>query len=278
MQNLGYSLPKKENALARFPDMLRTWRKTRHLSQLALATEAEVSSRHISFLETGRAHPSREMVMKLASVLDIPRDARNDLLIAGGFAPAYAPLALDQAEVAAIREAVERTIFNHDPYPALVTDRLWRIQMFNKGARMMMAASGLTVGDSLLDFMVDPKGARVHIANWGEFGHHTIYRLRSDSRLGGGVPELDAAAEALAADPVIKAWKPMGQIPPVVPAVYQMGDPKMTMFSTFTPIGGADERSLADLKIEMMFPADDESAQMFKAMADGSPDRMPPGS
>lgn len=250
-----------------FPDLLRHWRKIRHQSQLSLATEAEVSSRHMSFLETGRSQPSREMVMKLASVLDIPRMQRNDLLVAAGFAPAYAPLALDQAELAAIRQAVERTISNHDPYPAMVLDRLWRLQMHNKGAQMMIASSGLEIGGSLLDFMVDPNGARKNIANWGEFGHHTISRLRHDSRAGGGVPELDATADALKHDPVIAAWKQVGPVPLVIPTVYQMGEPKMTMFSTFTPIGASDEMSLADLKIEMMFPADEASARMFATIA-----------
>lgn len=253
-----------------FSSHLKDWRSRRRLSQLALSLTAGVSSRHIAFLETGRAHPSRSMILRLCDALEIPREARNALLHAAGFAPAYKARTLDDADLAPLASGIAWMIERHDPYPAIVIDRLWRLKDANRTARNLLSVYGLANGDSLLDalFAVD-KGQEM-FANWAELGHHMARRLRTESTHLGGVPELDAYAHAFETDPAIAAYTPPADLPPVVPARYRAGDQVLSFFTTIAQFGSAEDITLADLRIELLFPADAITKTLLEAMARSS--------
>ena len=249
-----------------FAAVIRGWRRKRHLSQLDLALSAEVSARHISFLESRRAKPSRQMVLRLAEVLEMPRRDRNMLLTSAGFASHYPSLPLDDAAMAQVRAAMEWMISRHAPYPALVMDRLWRLVAINAPAALLMGSLSIREGDSLLDVLCAPDGLRRHIENWPEIGYHTMTRLRMESARAGGIAALDRAAQHLAGLPEIANWRPPPQLPAVVPAIYRAGDLRLSLFSTFAQFSTAEDVALAEMKIEMMFPADPATESLLKAL------------
>jgi transcriptional regulator with XRE-family HTH domain len=249
-----------------FPQALKDWRHNRRLSQLQLATEAEVSPRHLAFLETGRARPSRTMVLRLAEVLGLPRGAQNAILTAAGFAPQFPVLALEATEMRQVRQAMDWTISRHAPYPALIMDRLWRIVAMNGPAGMLFGPAGFAVGASLLDALEDMALFQRLIDNWVEVGHHTLLRLRSESARAGGVAALDRAAAALARDPAIARHQPTRGGGVVTPTIYRMGDQRLALFSTYAQFGSAEEVALAEMKIELMFPADAAATAILQAL------------
>ncbi|MCX7287840.1 MAG: helix-turn-helix domain-containing protein [Rhodobacterales bacterium] len=249
-----------------FPTSLRGWRRTRRLSQLALASEAAVSPRHLAFLETGRARPSRGMVLRLAEVLDLPRSDQNGLLTAAGFAPHFPALPLAADEMAQVRQAMDWTIRRHAPYPALILDRVWRIVALNAPAQTLFGPAGFAEGSSLLAAATDTAVFSTLIENWIEVGHHTLLRLKAESARAGGIADLDCAATRLAANPAIAAYRPKTENRAVLPTIYRMGDRRLAMFSTYAQFGAAEEVSLADMKIELMFPANEETRLLLQRL------------
>lgn len=253
-----------------FGTHLRTWRDRRHMSQLELGLTANVSARHISFLETGRAKPSQPMVMMLGDVLDVPRASRNALLNAAGFAPAYERRDWSDDDMAAVRDAVDWTMRRHDPYPAFVLDRHWRLIKTNRSAGAMLVGLDVGEGDSLLDLMTNVEMTKALFENWHEVMHHMLTRLRTESLHLGGDDVLDAAAEKLSLALGTQPSTPMGTLAAMIPARYRAGDETLSLFSTIAQFGTAEDIALADMKIEMLFPADDTSrALLFKMFSSG---------
>jgi transcriptional regulator with XRE-family HTH domain len=250
-----------------FPTALRHWRRTRRFSQLDLASEAEVSPRHLAFLETGRSRPSRGMVLRLAEGLGLPRGDQNGLLAAAGFAPQFPVLPLGAEEMAQVRAAMGWMIDRHAPYPALVLDRLWRIVALNGPADRLFGPVGFAEGVSLLDALADPAVFAQVIENWVEVGHHTALRLKAESARSGGIAALDRAVAALLANPEIAAHQPRATGRAILPTVYRMGDRRLAMFSTYAQFGAAEEVALSDMKIELMFPADAEAKAVLESLA-----------
>ncbi len=248
-----------------FGPLLKRWRSARHLSQLQLAGEADVSARHISFLESGRARPSRDMVLRLAETLSVPLTDRNGLLETAGFAPQYRSTPLDEPMLAQIRAATQRLMTGHDPFPAVLLDRDWTLVDLNATAAKLFALSGLSQGDSILAPLLAGKGPEL-IENWGEVGHHLVKRLRNESRAAGGDHRLDRAAAQLAQDPAVRDFVAPAPLPPIVSTIYRAGPMRLALFSTFVQFSGAEDIALADLKIELMFPADDNSRVMLETM------------
>ena len=248
-----------------FGAILRDWRNQRRMSQLDLGLAANVSARHISFLETGRAKPSRPMVIQLSETLEVPRNARNALLNAAGFASAYRSRGLDAEEMAHVRAAVDWMVERHDPFPAIVLDRHWAVVSANRCGLMLLGSVGMAIGDSLLDALTREEDMRAAIVNWPEVAHHTVTRLRTESAHLGGDPVLDRAADTLARE---CAGHPHGNgpLPAVVPAIYRAGGMDLSLFSTIAQFGSAEDIALADLKIELMFPADEATRQALMAM------------
>lgn len=248
-----------------FGALLKDWRAHRRVSQFDLGLAARVSARHISFLETGRSKPSRSMVIQLSETLAVPRAARNALLNAAGFAPAYRSRDLGKEDMAAIRAAVDWTLQRHDPFPALALDRHWLVVTANRSATMMLAAFGLRTGDSLLQAITTSMDVQAAFDNWPQVARFMAVRLRTESSHLGGDEVLDKAANVLI-DQVGPAMPDgSGMLPAVVPARIRANGRVLSFFSTIAQFGTAEDIALADLRIELMFPADDATRQAWLA-------------
>ncbi|MEM6661613.1 MAG: helix-turn-helix transcriptional regulator [Pseudomonadota bacterium] len=249
-----------------FGSALKSWRTQRRKSQLDLGLGANVSARHISFLETGRSRPSRSMVLQLCDELDVPRGARNQLLTAAGHAPVYRTRGLEDADMTPIRDAVLRTMERHDPYPAIAMDRHWVAQRMNRTATLLLGGLDVSAGDSLLDAVLTQETLRDAIENLNEVLIHTIARLRTEIAHHGGDDVLEGAMERLAGlidGPAVHD----GPMPAFIPTIYRAGGLRLSLLSTFTQFGTAEDIALSELRIEMMFPADDETKAILENLA-----------
>jgi transcriptional regulator with XRE-family HTH domain len=242
--------------------MLRDWRQRRRLSQLDLALEAGVSARHLSFLETGRSKPSREMVLHLSEQLDVPLRDRNRLLLAAGFAPAFDERPIDAPEMAPVREALERVLSGHEPYPAVVVDRWWNLAAANRSIAMFTAvvpAHLLEPPLNVLRVSLHPDGMASRILNYAEWRAHLLDRLRrhieltADERLS----ELYDEVSAYPGD-TAEVHGPGGEV--AVPLRWDAGGRELSFFSTIATFGTAVDITLAELSIEAFFPADDATS------------------
>ncbi len=251
-----------------FGSLIRDWRGQRRMSQLDLALSADVSARHISFLETGRARPSRAMVQLLAESLDMPRATRNVLLNAAGFAQSYVARDLEDDEMAAVREAIDWTLTRHCPYPAIAFDRHWRLLRTNAVSEALLAPMNLEVGDSMLEAFVSGGPFAMALENRDEVARHMIVRLRTESAHLGGDEVLDAAAAMLAAHVGAAEMPDAEPMPAVIPARFRAGDSVLSLFSTIAQFGSTEDIALADTKIELMFPADEATRQALVSSFD----------
>lgn len=248
--------------MTQFAQTLKTWRNARRYSQLELANEADVSARHLSFLETGRANPSREMIAKLGDALRMPLAARNQLLAHAGFAARYQQRNWDAEEMAPIRAAVEYTLAQHAPYPAFAVDRHWVVLQMNAPAANLFGMMGVAEGESLIEVMLKEE-VQALIENWPDVAHHAAHRLRTESAARGGIEKLEAAADAFARAPAPKTQA----LGPVVPTNYRVGDLRLSLFATIAQFGTPEDLSLDDLKIELFFPCDDDTKTLLLDMA-----------
>lgn len=250
---------------SRFGEGLKDWRQRRDLSQMRLGLAANVSARHIAFLETGRANPTRGMVIRLADALEVPRAERNTLLEAAGFAAAYARRDLASDEMASIRAAIAWTLDRHAPYPGFAIDRHWVLSALNAPARHLLGAVGLDVGDSLLDAFTQDGPLRQAITNWPAVAQHMMVRLRTESRQVGGDAVLDEAARSLAAEAVHDEHA-RGLLPAVLTTRFRLGPATLAFFSTIAQFGSAEDIALADLRIEFLFPLDEPTRAALNAV------------
>ena len=249
-----------------FGASLKQWRQQRRMSQLELGLSANVSARHISFLETGRSRPSRGMVLHLCDELAIPLPARNQLLTAAGMAPAYQKRNLDTADMQPAREALSWMMQRHDPFPAIAMDRHWNILQLNESASRLLAGMGVNVGDSLLEAFMESPEIQQSVENLSEVASHLRARLQTESAYLGGDPVLSDAAERLSALIDDEPMATQGVLPAFVPTTYSFGGMSLSLFSTFSQFGTAEDIALSEIKIEMMFPADDTTRDMLMAM------------
>ena len=238
-----------------FGALLKSWRGRRRMSQLELGMTANVSARHISFLETGRARPSQPMVLQLSETLTIPRGVRNRLLQAAGFSGVYEARNLNDRELEYVRAAMDWTLERHNPFPGIALDRHWRVIGMNACAAAMLGTLGIGEGDSLLDTFADDGPAREAIVNWPEVASHMVARLRTESAHLGGDPVLDAGIARLVAALGSDRAEQHNEMPAVITADYRSGDMTLSFFSTISQFGSAEDIALADVKIELMFPA-----------------------
>ncbi len=250
-----------------FGTFLKDWRNQRRMSQLDLGLCANVSARHISFLETGRARPSRSMVFQLCDELEVPRQARNNLLTAAGLAPAYANRPMEAAEMQPVLEAVDWMLERHSPYPAIALDRHWKLLKMNKVAVMLFSGFGIGINDSMLDILTQSMEVREAIENFDEVAHHTLARVRTESAHLGGDPVLDAAAARISELLDHKEPFSEGVLPPFVPTRYRTQGQSYSFFSTFSQFSTAEDVALSELKVEMLFPADEATRQLMLALA-----------
>jgi transcriptional regulator with XRE-family HTH domain len=245
--------------------LLREWRQRRRLSQLELAVEAEVSARHLSFVETGRSAPSREMVLHLAEHLAIPLRERNALLIAAGFAPVFPERTLDDPALAAARRAVELVLKGHEPYPAIAIDRHWTLVAANNAVDAFMVVedpSLLQPPLNVLRVSLHPKGVAPRIANLGEWRAHILDRLRRQIDASGDVA-LIALFEELRAYPApdLQQTRDYGGV--AVPLELQTEHGICSFISTTTIFGTPVDVTLSELAVEAFYPADEKTARLL---------------
>jgi len=252
--------------------LISYWRNLRRMSQLALATEAEVSARHLSFIESGRSNPSREMVLVLASVLDVPLRERNTLLAAAGFAAAYHESQLDAPQLEAVRVALDAILAHQRPFPAVVLDRAWNVLSTSDAAdrffRFLLGGAtpppiAPNAPPNVLRMVFHPRGLRPHIANWMEVAGEMIQRVHREA-VGSVVnPELRALLdEVLGYEGVPRRWaQPDRAAPllPVIPLRFERGGLRFSYFSTVTTLGTPVDVTAQELRIECFYPLDAET-------------------
>lgn len=244
-----------------FPALLRHWRAERRMSQLGLAADAEVSARHISFLETGRARPSREMVLVLASALDVPLRERNDLLAAAGFVAEYAARPLGPADAGPVERAVARILAQQEPFPAVVLDRTWDIRQTNRAAARLFGLLLDTPPEgvpNLLRVMFDPAGARPWVVGWERVAGSLLHRVRREA-VGGIIdPRTRALLDTLSAElPAgARVHDPGIADLPIVPVHFRRGPVDLRFFSTVITLGTPRDVTAEELRIECFYPED----------------------
>jgi transcriptional regulator with XRE-family HTH domain len=255
--------------------LLRDWRQRRRMSQLDLACEAEISTRHLSFLETGRSQPSRDMLLHLAERLEVPLRERNLLLVAAGYAPVFPERPLDDPALQDARRAISLVLAGHEPYPALAIDRHWNLQAANNGVAPFLvdvAPALLQPPVNVLRLSLHPEGLAPRIANLAEWRAHVLARLRRQIDLSGDQTLADLLAE-LAAYPLGRAAGPPPAERSASEAVVslQLITPagRLTFFTTTMVFGTPIDITLSELALESFFPADEATAQAMRRLADG---------
>lgn len=249
--------------------MLRDWRKRRRMSQLDLALEADISPRHMSFVETGRSQPSRDVVLRLAESLSLTLRNRNALLVAAGFAPANAERPIDDPGLAAARGVIQRILDAHMPFPALAVDRHWSLAASNASVTALLAGVGealLAPPVNVLRLSLHPDGLAPRIANLAEWKRHLLDRLHRQVEASGD-PVLEALAGELADYPAPASIVPPSAIDAIaVPLVLDSPLGRLSFLSTTTMFGTPVEVTLSEIAIETFFPADTETADRLRAI------------
>ncbi|MFI5606794.1 helix-turn-helix domain-containing protein [Amycolatopsis sp. NPDC051903] len=253
-------------------ELLREWRDRRRISQLDLALAADVSTRHLSFVETGRSQPSREMVLRLGEHLDVPLRERNRLLLAAGYAPAYGESELTAPELTAVRDAVRLLLTGHDPYPAAVVDRGWNLVDANTSLGLLIegvAPDLLAAPVNVLRVTLHPDGMAPRILNLGEWRAHLLGRLRRqvESTADAELAELLAELRGYPCDQPVPEVEVPGPGDLFVPLRYVHRGTELTFFSTVATFGTPLDVTVAELVIESFYPANPETARYLRAQA-----------
>jgi transcriptional regulator with XRE-family HTH domain len=252
---------------------LREWRQRRRLSQLDLAAEAEISSRHLSFIETGRTAPSRSMVLRIADTLELPLRERNSLLLAAGFAPDHAERSLDDPALGPARAAVERIIDCHMPFPALAVDRYWHLFHANAAVQQLLGgAAEHLLGPRLnvLRLSLHPDGLAPRIVNLAEWKAHILHRLGQQVRASAD-PKLDQLLHELRTYPAPTSERPHPVSDFVSPLILDTPAGRLSLLSTTTIFGTANDVTLSEITIESFFPVDAASTATLAALSKAAP-------
>ncbi|MBC7897361.1 MAG: helix-turn-helix transcriptional regulator [Cytophagaceae bacterium] len=271
-RDLQPNAPTADSAVGR---LVRAWREKRRLSQLSLALEAGISARHLSFVETGRSRPSAELVMTLADYLQVPLRERNELLLAAGFAPRYPELELTSPDMAAVHRQIERLLAAHEPYPGVALDRHWNVVLANASARRMMLLLPPSLSQPTINMFrasLHPDGFSAVTSNFDAWGRYLVGELE---RLAAST--FDAGTDALLAEvldyPNVRTLRrtPARPVPAeerlLVPCVLSLGGARLSLFTTLMTFGSPRNVTLAELTIELFYPADEATAESLRAMA-----------
>ena len=253
--------------------LVRSWREQRRLSQLDLATEAEISQKHLSFIESGRSAPSREMVIRLADQLEVPLRERNALLMAAGFAPVYRARSLDDPALVRAKATIERILAAHEPYPALTIDRYWTMIAANNAVALLLAGVDpelLKPPVNVLRVSLHPRGLAPLTANLGEWRPHLLERLRRQARLMRD-PSIDALLKELTAypgAPTRHGERGQRGLEDEIAVPLRLRTPGgiLSFISTITVFGTPTEITLSELSLEAFYPADAGTAAAMDAL------------
>ncbi|MCQ1835399.1 helix-turn-helix domain-containing protein [Neorhizobium galegae] len=261
-------------------DFLREWRRRRRMSQLNLALEADISQRHLSFIESGRAAPSRDMLLHLAERLEVPLRERNPMLLAAGFAPVFVERKLDDPALQPARRAIDMVLKGHEPFPALAVDRHWTLVAANAAVAPLLADvadRSLIEGPvNVLRLSLHPQGLAPYIANLAEWRSHLLERLRQQISASGD-RVLQALLEELSGYPVpegaSKSALKHDYAGIVVPMELRTEAGLLSFISTTTVFGTPVDVTLSELAVESFFPANDETARLLRQMAETGPSK-----
>jgi transcriptional regulator with XRE-family HTH domain len=263
-----------------FASKLRWWRRRRGISQLELAGRADISQRHLSFLELGRASPSRAMVLRLAVALDVPLRQQNALLLAAGFAPVWRETELAAPELAQVRSGLDYILSQQEPFPAVVVDRRWNLLNANAGAvRLVEFLAGPLPPDvpvNLADALVGPEVLRPFLVNWEDVVRYFIRSVEVDAAA-------DGSAETSALLRRLLAYAGVGAVArrmsfestsgPVLPMYFKKGETSLSLFTTIATLGTPQDITLQELRIECFFPMNESTADVFRSWAAGNKNR-----
>jgi transcriptional regulator with XRE-family HTH domain len=251
-------------------ELLRQWRERRRLSQLDLALATEISARHLSFVETGRARPSRDMLLRLAEQLEVPLRERNHLLLAGGYAPVFGQAPLDAPQMAGVREALGKVLAGHEPYPAVVVDRSWNLVDANAAVNMLVGQAEpelLAPPVNVLRVSLHPDGMASRIVNLGEWRAHLFGRLRRQIALTAdpGLAELYEELRAYPCDQPEPDVEVPGPGDVVVPLRFRLDGRELSFLSIMASFGTPLDVTVSELAIESFFPADPGTASALRS-------------
>lgn len=246
------------------------------MSQLDLAVAANVSQRHVSWLETGRSQPSREMVLRLSDAMEVPLRDRNQFLHAAGFAAMYRESGLDEPSMESVRQVLNDILSNHNPYPAVVLDRYWNIQMQNESADRFFSIPGDpqllwdAVGDNgernIALLTVHPHGLRQFISNWDSVIVQFMRRLKTEAS-DSGDPEVMERYNQLESYVEIADTRPSAELLPMLPLQLQLGELQLSLCSVISSFGTAQDITANELRIETFYPTDDISRAVFMGLS-----------
>jgi transcriptional regulator with XRE-family HTH domain len=262
-------------ATGHFSSLLKHWRAIRRLTQIELAGDANVSARHLCFLETGRAQPSREMVQLLGSALDLPLEECNALHVAAGFVPPYGDRGLAAENLQPVRQALDFILRQQEPYPGIVIDGRWDVRIRNQASRRLFKAFHQSyemeadIAENAMHVVFHPKGLRQFIMNWDEFAGQMIQILHREVAQGGRVAA-QLLDEIMVYPGLPAEWRlprnPAGSSP-VMTMQLRKGDFRLAFFSTFTTLAMPTDAALQKLKIECFYPADSATAEKARELA-----------
>jgi transcriptional regulator with XRE-family HTH domain len=265
-----------------FASRLRWWRDHKGLSQLELAGRAEISQRHLSFLELDRAAPSREMVMRLAVALDIPLRQHNALLVAAGYAAVWRQTNLAAPELAQVQQALDYMLGQQEPFPAVAVDRHWNLLKANAGAVRLVEflvgplAPGVAI--NMADALVAPDVLRPHLVNWADVTRYFIRSVEADAAADGTAETAALLDRLMAYDGVRAALKASSSEPaglPILPMHFRKGDTELRLFTTLATLGTPQDITVQELRVENFFPMDDDTAKTLRAWATQPKRRTP---
>lgn len=247
--------------------LLRGWRERRRLSQLELAIQADISTRHLSFVETGRSRPTPEMILRLSDQLEVPLRERNELLLAGGYAPAYSEYAMDAHELGPVRTALSQVLRGHEPYPALLFDRWWDLVDANAALTALTAGCAAHLLEppvNALRLSLHPDGMAGRISNLDQWRAHLLEQLhRRATRTGDRrLAELEDELRSYPGDGSGGATPSSADV--VLPLRLRAGDRELALFSVEAHVGTAVDVTVDELSVEMFYPADEQTAQFLR--------------
>jgi transcriptional regulator with XRE-family HTH domain len=256
--------------------LLKEWRGRRRRSQMDLALEAGVSTKHLSFVETGRARPSRELLLTLARHLDVPLRDRNSLLLAAGYAPRYHETSIDDPASAKVRASLERLLSTHDPYPGVVLDRRWNVVLANEAANRLVGslpADILTPQINVFRISLHPRGLAAATVNWVEWADYMLSQLHRLVVMNDDPLFAELEREILAYPNIVELTAEDGPLSPpslgddpplLVPCRLSIGGVELSLFTTLTTFGTPRDITLDELAVELFFPADDATEAILR--------------
>lgn len=258
-----------------FPHVLKAWRQKRRMSQLDLALASGVSQRHVSFLESGRAKPSRSMILQLSETLEVPLRERNDWLTAAGFAPIFRARPLDDPQMAQVMHAVRTMLNGAEPFPAVAIDRAWNIRLANKAFDAMSATFGADLwarvggdGRNLMRLFFHPNGIKPLVTNWSAVAPLLWHRATREAEALGGQEMKAVLADLSQYQDAETLWAAEdAALVPVLPLEMQSGDLRISLFTVIATFGTAQDITADELRIETLYPADETTRKLFLSLA-----------